>query len=1084
MPILNLPRTSHGRGAAPVPNALACGVGVAAAAGLAAAIVSTTSIACTVAAGSAAGLTASIATTGRPGYSLPAAGAAVSIALNTADAVKPSRISSDGWLYANFQSWSGGVYASDYSAYGAWAIAGCGGHGAAGNMDSLIFDFADAMWKLLPNTASQAVDRAHQVGSGSGVGGDFINGGGELDGRAEVIAAQPAVVPAPSHLYLGLVYLPGAAAGNTKGALLRCSQSAYTTNPNKNGNIHRFDLDTGAWSYVGSSSEMAASNYYERNGFYDPSLGRVYLCSEDIHNLSHFQYLRLSDNTVQTSGGYGNPQDWTAGQTYHSVQLHHALRLWIDFSTGFGIRALNADNFAAGWTNLTEAGTRLGSSVRLAYHSGHGCFYGKTGNSGVKRLRPPASSPLTNAWTWEDVTFTGASLPNFPDRGNGSRHMSNLIYVSSLGCLAWVTPDAVVLCNPPNPNPVTTVNVTSAAASGTHPVSFGIAFAEGDVPGSITTDLANYQVHAMRTWPDGSLRHAVVAGLDSFTQNVAKTVTISRGTPPTGTNLTASDIQTAAPSASVQCGGLGTVNLSSLLASPVRTLYSGPQMVEVYYRGGIGAGEIQVLYYVRLYRGGRMRVQIAVENDCYLDNGSGALNSGTDRSYVPTVIVGGTTVFDNGGVSLSHPRNTRWFAEGWIAGDPQMIPLLNAAHLRATKMVPNHDTPPTDAVLNSFASAHTPMGLGDFRPDMSGTGYHESIGLLPGWCAAYIGSADARAYRAVIANALNFNTFPIAWRKKSDYTISTPSGFPTWTLLGPGGGGTGTPGTGRGVNYWEIAHHPEPSYLAFLITGDWWHYETMCMNAQMSWLTYNSNRGSGTSRLFYIQQVREMAWSLRTSGLLASLAPSSEMSSGIAKDHQDLVATNYTYLYNNISDGLSRTPTGTLFAPEYGNWNSVGSVPAFQWPFLIATHGYLSDTKPLASMTQQNAVRDWSYKWIEGLLGQSGVSTDYAYTRAGLYGITVATANNSTSWYSTWGEIFQATHGVPNDTASNTLTGGNIGNGNGGMDSYWGNLIPAVGYAKSHGFASAGYSRLTGASNWSTISGKFSSYPVWAVNPR
>jgi hypothetical protein len=135
------------------------------------------------------------------------------------------------------------------------------------------------------------------------------------------------------------------------------------------------------------------------------------------------------------------------------------------------------------------------------------------------------------------------------------------------------------------------------------PFTIGLGFRKGDVttPG---LDIPDHQVVVMRRWNDGSVKHAIASGHVSLTANVAKSITAFQSTPGAGTNLTAANVQTANPQASMAFGALGTVNLSSLLATPFRTFVSGKEMVEAHYRGQVGSDPTLVAWFhVRLYKG-------------------------------------------------------------------------------------------------------------------------------------------------------------------------------------------------------------------------------------------------------------------------------------------------------------------------------------------------------------------------------------------------------------------------------------------------------------------------------------------------
>src|SRR5262249_27497684 len=206
--------------------------------------------------------------------------------------------------------------------------------------------------------------------------------------------------------------------------------------------------------------------------------------------------------------------------------------------------------------------------------------------------------------------------------------------------------------------------------AGSAPFTVGLGFKKGDVPTGIPLSLsvASSQVVVKSTWSDGSAKMAIASGIANLTANTPLTVNVLRQAGAAGTNLSCADIQNAAPGASVQLGSIGTVTLAGLLASPARTWISGPQMVECHYRAHVGSdATLMVNFQVRLYAGSQLWIRAVVDNG-FLDITTG------DKSYVPVVTIGGTTVYNNGGASLTQYAHTRWIAEGWIGGDPQVTP--------------------------------------------------------------------------------------------------------------------------------------------------------------------------------------------------------------------------------------------------------------------------------------------------------------------------------------------------------------------------------------------------------------------------
>lgn len=661
----------------------------------------------------------------------------------------------------------------------------------------------------------------------------------------------------------------------------------------------------------------------------------------------------------------------------------------------------------------------------------------------------------------------------------------------------------------------TSFNLTTTAASGTYPFSIGVGFKKGDVPDNVTTDLSTAQVVVKRRWNDGSAKHAIISGRALLTQNVARSVSISTGSQSSGTALTASDIQAAAPSAEVVFDSFGspslpTVSLSSLLASPVRTWIGGAEMVECHYRSDVGAGTLlSVWFHVRLFADGRIWVRVIVENG-YLDNGAGAVAPNADRSYGVTISVGGSSVYSNtGSPGLTHYRNTRYSAEGWIGGNPAITPAHDVAYLRASKLVPNYWwRNPSSATLNGLTQTYTQMGRGDLTASMGQGGDQPGIGILPRWNALYMVGADARGYRATLANSSHLNSYGIVWRDKTTNLVVKPSAFPTWSLDGAGAGGTFN--IPRGALTWEVNHLYGEGYLAYLLTGDYWHYETMLMNASVVWACTGSGtvgvtpRGNGTSRVM-AAEIRGNAWGLRCYCMVAALCPTDD---AVAAEYQTLVASSVNH-WKGVADTAPNQLGYVYFYNALGNighgTSNSGYVALWMQNFWTAALGFGYDIEPLANMSNFASMLSFLYKGIVGIFG--GDASGYYFTYAGAYNLKVAPANNNSVdpaiAFSTWATVFDATYGSsPPVTLANTLlniedneagdpipmTGGS-GDPAGDSVMRWDNLLPSIAYAHDHGAtgAQAAWNRLVGATNWATFRDRalgLDQHPHWGVVPR
>jgi len=628
---------------------------------------------------------------------------------------------------------------------------------------------------------------------------------------------------------------------------------------------------------------------------------------------------------------------------------------------------------------------------------------------------------------------------------------------------------------------VTSVALTSPISQVAAPFTFGIALRKGDVPGQPALDVPDQQVIVTRRWNDGSVKHAIASGRITLAANVPATIhVLDAAASPPGTALTPADIAAANPQASVALGSFGTVTLASLLASPVRVWVAGSEMIEAHYRGTVGATGLAVWFQVRLYKSGRLWVRTIVENG-YLDVPP------TMRSYVPSASIGGTVVFDNGGAALSHYGHTRWSAEAWIGGDPQVTPRHDTVYLRATKLVPNYlPDAPTGARLDSLHRTYAPYAEGDWTAYMGTTGFQNQIGLLPLWDALYVTSdADPRAYAAVLANAKAIYSFPIDWRDSATGETVMPSNRPDWSVLGHNGGGSND--WTAGPLTWEGAHHGSAGYLAYLLTGDHYYLEAMESQAATVYLMvatqdfYSPDApvpNLGTSRRL-IGQTRGYAWALRTVSQLAAIGPAGD---AIVDDYRALLAGNITHL-TALRAAIVPDGIGYVFEANQNGYGT-GRVAPWQQHFFIQAVGMGSDLEPFADMSAYDALRDYLYRGIVGILGDA---SGYCFNQAGVYTLTSndGSSVHPNAWFKHWSQVYSATFDPP-PACANTLADGDAGV-TGAATGYWGNLLPAISYAVDHGAtgAAAAWARLTGATNWAALRGSgFGNTPIWGVTPR
>ena len=682
----------------------------------------------------------------------------------------------------------------------------------------------------------------------------------------------------------------------------------------------------------------------------------------------------------------------------------------------------------------------------------------------------------TEIWEWTTAEASGVTMPADT---NSTGTFGRFQYVESLDKFILVnTVSQNVFFLDLRPNEVTTSFDLTSAVAGDVPFTTAVGFKGGDVPDTPVLDLDNYQVEVKRRWSDGSVKHAVFSGVYPSVTDQSFTVQVfDSGDVPTGTDLTEADIVTAAPTAMVDLGSYGSVSLTDLLGTPERIWLQGPEIIEAHYSADVGTDDALVVkFYVRLYVGGQLYVRAVVEN--------GILDGVNEtKTYTPTVTIGGSTVYDNDGLALDHYAHTRWTADGWIGiSDPQTTVSHDTIYMRDSRLVPNYGKDgPSDTTLDGLYQSYMPLEKGNWTTAMGNAGYQPQIGLLPLWDALYINSGgDARAYKSVLANAETLNSYPIIWADPVSNQPIVVADWPTWTTGGAGGGGDY--GYAAGDLAWELNHHPSGAYLAYLITGDYYHLETMQYHSALLYLSTTSGAGSGEARILG-GETRGKAWTARTLGQLAGISPADPISDGLAGVLNSTINRWHEIVQTPDLNGLGYFSAYGATWPGFAHGD--GQEAPWQQHFWMQSLGHIADLEALTDMSALIAVRDHLYQGVVGILGPNGEDS-FCFNNGAAYAAKVSPVDDRTDptlWYDTWGEVYTATYGTPNTSCGNSLSGSLLE----AETSYWGNLLPAIAYAVEDGApgAAESWTRLISAENFSVVENSgFEDIPVWGVWPR
>jgi hypothetical protein len=361
-------------------------------------------------------------------YSLPGSGQALSIGTNFAEDVRPPSHSAPEWNYALFFFYGGGTYVEDYSAGGAYVIAGSGGHAVPPNFGGCVFDFADATWKRIDN--ANGMPWINRDLNAPGYSGE-INGFGEINWPG-----VSAGIPAPAHLYGNVLPVAANNGGGSRGsALILQSLAAGYSSATGSAFAHRFDLATGLWTRL--STNIPGYSQF-RSTCYDPVTNRYYGVRFEINESSLLDYLDGADWTWKTvsiggSAGDGNNK---------SAFIDETRRLLIMQTSTGRLRAINLNNPSAGVMTLRTVGNLPGDNQSQWHrYPADGCWYTYEGwgSNIIHKIQPPSGNPLTETWTASTVSIGGASLPaQGAQAKEGAVHNTRFFYVRPIGCFAWI----------------------------------------------------------------------------------------------------------------------------------------------------------------------------------------------------------------------------------------------------------------------------------------------------------------------------------------------------------------------------------------------------------------------------------------------------------------------------------------------------------------------------------------------------------------------------------------------------------------------------------------------------------------------
>jgi hypothetical protein len=707
-------------------------------------------------------------------------------------------------------------------------------------------------------------------------------------------------------------------------------------------------------------------------------------------------------------------------------------------------------------------------------------------------------------------TFVGSAPPGVTFASSG------LFTYDGTGSVAVSTNGNYVVADDGAADDITTFFVFSSVG-GRVPFTFGQPYKAGDVPSGvdILSDVNEFQTDVKNRWLDGSVFFAIHSGIASVQANTTTTFKLKKGTATSVAPLTESLLTAASINVSVGFSDIGALQVLDLVGvsssavhgsnGRIRQWLNGPICSEWHYYSQVTTTDphTSLLTYLRYYKDGSIWLCQAPENGWVKVSAPG------ERNYQLQI---GVSSVAKVSVSIRHNHHSRWGKEFWYGTDPQTIVLHNTGYFISTKAVPNYAYVSGSAgiAIGYTTDSDVPFALGNWPSVMGDGGYQQTIGLLPKHDVIYLATGHPEARKAVIANAYLHGRYLSHYRDENTLQpirvsqhaglgiVDSNSGVDGATGPGSATSVTPTPSATSGAVSsslrWDRPHHPSAGYLAYLMTGNYYHLEELQFLAGFALLTQSNSSRSGSSIVINYTN-RSNGWTIRTVGQAFRATP----------DTDTFFRDEYVCCLGNTFKSradfwVSGSGTNDLGVPglfssnpndayNVSTSNGVWDDAPWQMDFVTGAMGYVSDLElPLSAVTSAalQSFRTHCFKLITGRLGDD--AGGFCYRRAAQYYLGWGTpeSNPPSTWY-TWAEVSSYIFGTSAVTCTNgkSLLGAQADTAD-FTTSYWSNLMPAIAYAVDYqaSGASASWERMTGASNWASNAARFHNDPLWGVSPR
>ncbi|MBN9545468.1 MAG: hypothetical protein J0I19_08340 [Alphaproteobacteria bacterium] len=452
-----------------------------------------------------------------------------------------------------------------------------------------------------------------------------------------------------------------------------------------------------------------------------------------------------------------------------------------------------------------------------------------------------------------------------------------------------------------------------------------------------------------------------------------------------------------------------TVDLQAIAQNPKNVVpgfwINGPLAQERRYMAEVNE-RLQILFDVFTPAQGPARIDVILHNDWT------GIRHDDNFDYDVEMRLAGSVAFQARDV---HQYSfSTWHRLLWTDGKPSVRVVPDLASLSAAGAVPryNPDFKIAGVFSEQIAQAASKAGdkameMGIVDRHMPDTGGRMDIGPLPAWAVIDLLDPSESSRKVLLSNGDAAGSVPWHLRDRKTGQPLTIDAYPT---LWMDSRGTAIPGVlpepfNEEIHGWTMddAHQPSLSYLPYLLTGSQYYRDELAAQAAFVLFFYDPNFRGQSHGLFIgehgeaWQQVRGVAWSLRTLATAAYILPANDPMRGYfdAKLKGNLAKLVQLFIQNRSLK--SAGPLEGWFPGAYrpDNWTA-----PWQQGFMVVVLNWINDM----GYSDAGKVMGWMSNFIDGLFtsGDQGFNPESGAS----YMLQVYDAGTERR-FNSWAELFQ-----------------------------------------------------------------------------